>query len=38
VERPVSFCGRLANYLYINQVQAIEQGFACSAEVLADLG
>jgi len=36
LERPVYFCGRLANYLYINQDQAIEQGFACSAEVLAD--
>ncbi len=35
--RPVYFCGRLANYLYINQDQAIEQGFACSAEVLGDL-
>jgi UDP-galactopyranose mutase len=38
LERPVYFCGRLANYLYINQDQAIEQGFACAAEVLADLG
>ena len=38
LDRPVYFCGRLANYLYINQDQAIEQGFACSAEVLADLG
>ena len=37
LDRPVYFCGRLANYLYINQDQAIEQGFACSAEVLADL-
>ena len=36
LDRPVYFCGRLANYLYINQDQAIEQGFACSAEVLAD--
>lgn len=35
--RPVYFCGRLANYLYINQDQAIEQGFTCSSEVLADL-
>jgi UDP-galactopyranose mutase len=38
LDGPVYFCGRLANYLYINQDQAIEQGFACSAEVLADLG
>lgn len=30
---PVFFCGRLANYLYINQDQAIEQGFACVAEL-----
>ncbi len=37
LDRPVYFCGRLANYLYINQDQAIEQGFACSAEVLGDL-
>ena len=37
LDRPVYFCGRLANYLYINQDQAIEQGFGCSAEVLADL-
>jgi len=36
VDRPVCFCGRLANYLSINQDQAIEQGSACSAEVLAD--
>ncbi len=38
LERPVYFCGRLANYLYINQDQAIEQGFGCAAEVLGDLG
>lgn len=31
--RPVFFCGRLANYVYINQDQAIEQGFATAAEV-----
>ena len=37
LDRPVYFCGRLANYLYINQDQAIEQGFACSGEVLGDL-
>lgn len=30
---PLFFCGRLANYLYINQDQAIEQGFACADEV-----
>ncbi len=38
MDRPVYFCGRLANYLYINQDQAIEQAFACSAEVLGHLG
>lgn len=38
LDRPVYFCGRLANYLYINQDQAIEQGFACSTEVLRDFG
>ncbi|MBW3613753.1 MAG: FAD-dependent oxidoreductase [Actinobacteria bacterium] len=38
LDRPVYFCGRLANYLYINQDQAIEQGFACSDTVLADRG
>ncbi len=38
LDRPVYFCGRLANYLYINQDQAIEQAFACSRQVLADLG
>ena len=37
LDRPVYFCGRLANYLYINQDQAIEQAFACAAEVLGDL-
>ena len=37
LDRPVYFWGRLANYLCINQDQAIEQGFACSAEVLGDL-
>jgi UDP-galactopyranose mutase len=31
--RPVFFCGRLANYVYINQDQAIEQGFASADEV-----
>ena len=33
---PVHFCGRLANYLYINQDQAIEQGLACAQEVLGE--
>ena len=37
LDRPVYYCGRLANYLYINQDQTIEQGFACAGEVLADL-
>lgn len=36
LDRPVHFTGRLANYLYINQDEAIEQGFACAAAVLAD--
>ena len=35
--RPVYFCGRLANYQYINQDQAIEQAFACTAKIIADL-
>ena len=35
--RPVHFCGRLANYLYINQDQAIEQALECSEGVLGDL-
>lgn len=34
---PVFFCGRLANYVYINQDQAIEQAFACSEEVAGAL-
>jgi UDP-galactopyranose mutase len=34
---PVFFCGRLANYLYINQDQAIEQGFACAEAVRCEL-
>ncbi len=38
LDRPVYFCGRLANYVYINQDQAIEHAFACTAQVLADLG
>ncbi len=28
---PVAFCGRLANYQYIDQDQAIAQGLACAA-------
>ncbi len=31
---PVFFCGRLANYCYINQDQAIAQGLATAKEVL----
>lgn len=31
---PVFYAGRLANYLYIDQDQAIAQGLACSAEIL----
>ena len=34
---PVFFCGRLANYCYINQDQAIEQAFACASDVLGHL-
>jgi UDP-galactopyranose mutase len=30
---PLFYCGRLANYQYINQDQAIEQGFAAVEEV-----
>lgn len=32
---PVHFCGRLANYLYINQDEAIAQGMQCADELLA---
>lgn len=35
---PVYFCGRLANYCYINQDQAIAQGLATAQEVLAAHG
>lgn len=35
---PIFFTGRLANYTYINQDQAIEAAFDCSAKVLATLG
>ncbi len=34
---PVYFCGRLANYQYINQDQAIRQGFDTADEVLAEV-
>ncbi len=34
---PVDFCGRLANYQYINQDEAIAQGIACAARVGARL-
>jgi UDP-galactopyranose mutase len=30
---PVAFCGRLANYVYINQDEAIAQGMACAADL-----
>lgn len=35
---PLFFCGRLANYQYINQDQAIEQGFAAVEEVSRSVG
>ena len=31
---PTFYCGRLANYVYINQDAAIEQGMACATAVL----
>ena len=31
--RPVFFCGRLANYVYINQDEAIDQAVKCAEEV-----
>ncbi|MGI9584859.1 MAG: UDP-galactopyranose mutase [Acidimicrobiia bacterium] len=34
---PLYFCGRLANYLYINQDEAIRQGFDCADAILEDL-
>ena len=37
-DRPIYFCGRLANYLYINQDQAIAQGFDCATEVKEHVG
>ncbi len=33
--RPVWFCGRLANYQYINQDEAIRQGLDCAARIAA---
>ena len=30
----VEFCGRLANYQYINQDQAIEQGFETADKII----
>lgn len=35
---PVFFCGRLANYVYINQDQAIEQAFDAAREVAETIG
>ena len=34
---PVYFCGRLANYQYINQDEAIRQGFDVADEALQEL-
>jgi UDP-galactopyranose mutase len=34
--RPVSFCGRLANYRYLNQDEAILQGLRAADELLLD--
>ena len=31
---PVHFCGRLSNYVYINQDQAIEQAMTCAERIL----
>jgi UDP-galactopyranose mutase len=33
--RPVWFCGRLANYQYIDQDEAIRQGLDCATEIAA---
>lgn len=33
--RPIWFCGRLANYQYINQDEAIRQGLDCAARIAA---
>jgi UDP-galactopyranose mutase len=35
---PVWFCGRLANYQYINQDQAIRQGMDAAEDILTELG
>lgn len=35
---PMFFCGRLANYTYINQDEAIRDGFSIASEVLEVLG
>lgn len=34
--RPVSFCGRLANYRYLNQDEAILDGLRAADDILAD--
>ena len=36
LDLPVYFCGRLANYQYINQDEAILQGFDTAKEILKD--
>ena len=36
LDLPVYFCGRLANYQYINQDEAILQGFNTAKEILKD--
>ena len=33
---PIYFCGRLANYQYINQDEAILQGFECAKKIIRD--
>lgn len=37
VGMPLYFCGRLANYQYIDQDDAIMQGIECAHQILADL-
>jgi UDP-galactopyranose mutase len=34
-DRPIVFCGRLANYTYINQDEAILQGMKAASDILA---
>jgi len=34
-QNEIHFCGRLANYQYINQDQAIEQGMQTAKNILA---